>query len=323
HKQNNSIYKKLVENQNPYVKKQPENWKDIPLVSTELFKTHKLFCLEEKQITKKFFSSGTSSTQRSTHYLSAEELRLYEASLWQTFSKAFNLQAQRPINYLVLTETPEQLPNSSLVHMFETVKNKLNIQANCYFVDNEKVQIEKLENHLKEINKNLTTLVVGTAFSFVNWVDASSYKFNLPSNFMVMETGGYKGRSREVPKKDLYELISQKLGVPQQNIIGQYGMSELGSQFYDLNVQETNQSEQRLKHIPAWCKVRILNPENLQKEMPLQENGLIAIYDLCNMDSMPFVLTGDIGQKINETCFEILGRANKLTPKGCSLMING
>lgn len=307
---NNSVYRQICL---AHQKTKPQNWKEIPCLTTDLFKTQKLFCQNNKQIAKVFYSSGTSQSQQSKHYLSELELKLYENSLWKTFSAAFNLSKQK-FKYLVLSSSPKESPNSSLIYMFEIIRQKLQVNENCYFIQNNCLQIQNL---IKEIhNTNFPVLLVGTAFAFIHFLDEA--QICLPSGSAIMETGGFKGKSREIPKKEFYDLLSEKFCLAKENIVGQYGMSELGSQYYDFSYI-LQLSEERYKKPLPWARVRIVKPDNLQEEVSEGEIGLICHYDLANLDSLAFVLSGDLGQKKENNGFEIIGRAKSLITKGCSL----
>jgi hypothetical protein len=313
----NPIYKKICQQRQV----EPQNWTQIPLLTTDLFKKQKLYCQQANEPAKIFYSSGTTQGSQSQHYLSKAELELYESSLWATFYEAFNLNQIQNLAYFVLTQSPQEKPNSSLIYMFEHVRQKLAAPQSCYFIKNDSLQTERLMNLLKEsISHNIPVLLVGTAFSFVHLLDANFSSVKLPLGSAIMETGGFKGRSREVAQKELYENLANYFGLPLWAIVGQYGMSELGTQYYDRCFKaQSNNSQWRYKKTPMWSRVRILNPEDLQQDVPEGKVGLLAFYDLSNLDSAAFVLSGDLGIKRSNGQFEVLGRAEKLTPKGCSL----
>ena len=132
-----------------------------------------------------------------------------------------------------------------------------------------------------------------------------------------METGGYKGRSRELPKAELHANLSRTLGLPAAAIICEYGMSELSSQAYDLAVDEHNPGE-RLFRFPPWCRFQVINPETGQ---PAREGspGLLRILDLANVASVIALQTEDLAVQHGDG-FELLGRAAKAGARGCSLM---
>ncbi len=307
---NNSVYNKICQN-----RPKPKTWQEIPCLTTDLFKTQKLFCQTDQHIAKVFYSSGTTKNQQSKHYLSELELNLYENSLWATFCGAFKLKQQN-FKYLVLSPEPKQAPNSSLVYMFETVRQKLKAKQNCYFIKDNHLQVEELISEIQ--NSNLPILLAGTAFAFVHFIDELKSSLPLPLGSAIMETGGFKGKSREIPKEQFYALLAEKFNLPLQNIVGQYGMSELGTQYYDFSYA-LNSPFYRFKKPLPWSRVRIVKPDDLQEEMPEGEIGLIRHYDLTNLDSLAFVLSGDLGVKKADNCFEIIGRAKNLSLKGCSL----
>ena len=140
-------------------------------------------------------------------------------------------------------------------------------------------------------------------------VKRTNANISLPPGSRVMETGGYKGRSREVPKPKLRAIISELLGVPDSDIVTEYGMSELSSQAYERD---------GVFHFPPWARARIVSPET-GGEVGEGETGLLQVFDLANIWSMMAVQTEDMAARRGEG-FELLGRAAKSDPRGCSLM---
>jgi len=165
--------------------------------------------------------------------------------------------------------------------------------------------------------------ILGTAFSFVHLLDYLASKdlvFNLPEGSLVMETGGYKNRSRTLPKAELHALITERLGVLPENIVCEYGMSELSSQGYDTATQNSKLKTQNLErqfHFPPWARVQIISPET-GREVADGETGLIRIFDLANVFSVAAIQTEDLGVQRGDG-FELIGRAQLAEPRGCSL----
>lgn len=160
-------------------------------------------------------------------------------------------------------------------------------------------------------------LLLGTAFSFVQLLDeldATGRRFLLPRGSRVMETGGYKGRTRVLPKAELHDLITEQLGVPTSHIICEYGMSELSSQAYDAQIPGGS----RMFQFPPWARAQIISPET-GREVADGETGLIRVFDLANVFSVLAVQTEDLGVRRGEG-FELIGRAPEAEPRGCSLM---
>jgi hypothetical protein len=157
-------------------------------------------------------------------------------------------------------------------------------------------------------------LILGTAFSFVHLLDYLAEKdlrFQLPYGSRIMETGGYKNRSRSLPKARLHFLLTELLGIPRENIICEYGMSELSSQAYDTNAE-------RQFHFPPWARVQIVSPET-GREVADGEKGVIRIFDLANVFSVAAIQTEDLGVRHGDG-FELIGRAALTEARGCSLM---
>jgi len=325
---NNTAYRKICKARGltPEV---VEHWTQIPFVPTSAFKELELSCIPPEERTAIFHSSGTTEQKPSRHFHSAESLAVYEASLltWfeqNIFDSRFTIHDSRLV---CLTPPPELVPHSSLIHMFETVRQQLGA-SETVFVG--KLAIDGLwtldfDAALAALGKNLQSairnpqLILGTAFSFVHLLDylaKNNLKFQLPTNSRVMETGGYKNRSRSMPKAELHALITERLGIPAENIVCEYGMSELSSQAYDTPRLAPHAS--RLFNFPPWARVQIVSPETA-REVADGEIGLIRVFDLANIFSVAAVQTEDLGVRRGDG-FELVGRAQLAEPRGCSLM---
>jgi hypothetical protein len=167
-------------------------------------------------------------------------------------------------------------------------------------------------------------LLVGTAFAWVHWMDlmdARGIRLSLPRGSRIMETGGFKGRSRSVPRSELYAGLSERLGIPLAAIVNEYGMTELLSQFYEpvLSGEAPADPEERYHVGPSWVRTRVLHPETLE-EVPAGQEGLLCHVDLANVRSVMAVLTSDLGVRVGRG-FRVLGRAPGAEPRGCSLVM--
>ncbi len=308
-------------------------WTQIPCMPTGAFKTLDLSCISVKERTAVFHSSGTTEQEPSRHYHNAPSLAVYETSLWKWFQFHFG----RTDDLVFLTPNPVAAPRSSLVHMFETVRQMKGLPEitftgkiapdGSWLVDFVPA-IQRLRMAC-EVQKPLTLL--GTAFSFVHLLDHLAEKdlqFQLPESSRVMETGGYKNRSRTMPKAELHALITKQLGITLGNIICEYGMSELSSQAYSVRNDECtltkrNSTEGSLVinhhfHFPPWARVQIISPET-SREVADGETGLIRVFDLANVFSVAAVQTEDLGIRRGDG-FELIGRAPVAEPRGCSFM---
>ena len=323
----NSAYRKICEARGR-TPQTVEHWTQIPAVPTAAFKELEMTSLEAKERTAVFHSSGTTEQKPSRHFHNAESLAVYEVSLWNWFEQNFSANSEFRIQnskLLFLTPPPGLVPHSSLVHMFEFIRQKLD-QSESAFVgrnDTSGAWALNFDAALAALNSSNATrhpsLVLGTAFSFVHLLDymaENNLRFQLPENLRVMETGGYKNRSRSLPKAELHALIKERLGVPPENIICEYGMSELSSQAYD-GVRSA-ECGVRSFHFPPWVRVQIISAET-GCEVGEGETGLIRIFDLANVYSVAAIQTEDLGIRRGDG-FELVGRTQLAEPRGCSLM---
>jgi hypothetical protein len=143
--------------------------------------------------------------------------------------------------------------------------------------------------------------------------------FALPPGSRVMETGGYKGRTRTLPKPELHQEISRRLGVPADCVVTEYGMSELSSQAYDQAAGDLLPPAGRVFRFPPWARAQVVSPETA-REVADGETGLIRVLDLANVFSVAAIQTGDLGVRRGGG-FALIGRAENREPRGCSLMV--
>jgi hypothetical protein len=335
--QNNAAYRKISEARD----RTPgtiEHWTQITAVPTAAFKELELTCLAPPERAVVFHSSGTTEQKPSRHFHHAGSLKVYEASLWPWFAQNVLPDLRFTIydlRLLCLTPPPEQAPHSSLVHMFETVRQRMggaNVPADrAEFygqIASDGSWTLDFDSLLAALNSSRVTrhpsLLLGTAFSFVHLLDylaERNLRLQLPMGSRVMETGGYKNRSRAMPKAELHALITERLGVPGENIICEYGMSELSSQAYHSEIKNSKLKIQNLGchfHFPPWARGQIVSPET-GREVADGETGLIRIYDLANVFSVMAVQTEDLGVRRGDG-FELIGRARFAELRGCSLM---
>ena len=309
----NPAYRKICEARG-LTPKDVRDWTQIPFVPTAAFKELELSSIPPEARTAVFHSSGTTEQKPSRHFHCVESLAVYEASLWKSFQS--NVIHDQKFELVVLTPPAKLIPHSSLVHMFEIVRQKLNAPESVFVgkLDSDGawgLDFDKLASALSDAKH--PQLVLGTAFSFVHLLDylaEKNLRIELPSGSRVMETGGYKNRSRSMPKARLHFLITTFLGVPNENIICEYGMSELSSQAY-----ATQGSPFRF---PSWARVQIISPET-GREVADGETGLIRILDLANVFSVAAIQTEDLGIR-RGSGFELVGRAPLAEARGCSLM---
>jgi hypothetical protein len=306
-------------------------WRDIPAIPTSAFKELDLTSLAQEARTAVFHSSGTTADKRSRHFHNADSLALYEASLlgwfrqhvlgdWDALIEDERVGPLDRPAFIFLTPPAAAVPRSSLVHMFETVRREIASRDSAFTggVDVDGSWRLDLDATLFAIRKSMCAnrpiTLLGTAFSFVHLLDhfaANNIRYRLAEGSRAMETGGYKGRSREMPKEELHALITKHLGIPAERIVCEYGMSELSSQAYGSNATSS-------LRFPPWAKIRLLDPET-GAETEHGRPGLIRIVDLANVYSVAAIQTGDLGISTGDG-FELRGRAAMAEARGCSLM---
>jgi hypothetical protein len=310
-----------------------EAWKEIPALPVAAFKEMEVTCLPAPERTHVFRSSGTTGRGGSRHIHGHASLGIYAAACWAWFARHLlpgifppGAAAPRLPRLLCLAPGPDAAPDSSLVFMMDVIRERMNAspdvfaarvtQVGHWEIDTSRT-MATLEN---AISTDEPVVVLGTAFSFVHLLDfmeLSEVRFCLPAGSCLMETGGYKGRSRELSRSELHESLSSRLGISPARIVSEYGMSELSSQAYDTIAGV--QSDQRRFSFPPWVRVMIINPET-GREAGEGEMGLIRVLDLANVYSVMAVQTEDLG-KMSGGKLEMLGRAAMAELRGCSLRL--
>jgi hypothetical protein len=294
-------------------------WREIPPVPTGAFKELFLSCFPAERTVHTFRTSGTSTAKRGELHL--DTLELYEASLLPGFCRFLlsDLSPERPsATILVLAASPAEARDSSLSHMFGVAIRELGAEGSRFFVENGELCAEELLRALETAPPERPLLLCGTAFAFVHLLDALEQRgarLALPAAARIMETGGFKGRSRAMPRPALYLAFEEQLGVPLERIVNQYGMTELGSQFYDTVLREPDAPRRKLG--PPWTRVRIVDPET-GEDAPPDGPGTIVVYDLANTGSVLAIQTADLGRRVQDG-FEVLGREPDAEARGCSI----
>jgi len=299
------------------------SWREIPAVPAAAFKELPLTCFPAEQAQAVFTTSGTTQEGRQgTHYLLRPTL--YDASLTAHFGAAVVPDGAKLPMY-VLAQPPEQLPNSSLSHMFGVLAPRFG-NGCTYYVDREGLAFEPLARDLALAEaQGAPVMLLGTAFAFVHFLDYCSeqgLRFALPKRSRLMDTGGFKGRSRQMPRAELYGLYRSEFGLAAQYLVNEYGMTELSSQFYDGTLIDHQLRRRRplRKLAPPWCRFAADDPETLAPAADGQP-GILRFLDLSNLYSVAAVQTEDLGRTV-DAGFEVLGRAQGAEARGCSIALD-
>ena len=295
----NAVYQKFCK----LLDKHPSNvnsLRDIPFIPIEFFKSHDILSSKEP-IVKTFTSSGTTGSQTSKHFIT--DLTIYEDS----FNIAFQEFYGNPEDYAILALLPSYLERdgSSLIYMANNLIADSKHPKSGFYLHN----LEDLAQTLKALDDSgQKTLLIGVSFALLDLVDAYSFQLE---NTIVMETGGMKGRRKEMIREELHEILSKGFGV--NHIHSEYGMTELLSQAYS--------NGQGVFNCPKHMKILIRDPEDALTYLNKGKTGGINVIDLANLNSCSFIATQDLGKQISETDFEILGRFDHSDVRGCNLMV--
>ena len=300
-----------------------EDWTGIPAVPTDAFKATALVCGDPAAAVAVFRTSGTTqgAERRGTHYF--PDLSLYHAALRAGFAAHLLPDGARP-RVLSLIPRPEALPDSSLSHMAGEVARSLSFGADWLVSPTGGIDLPALVAALHGADAaGEPVCVLGTAFAFVHALDAlaeAGERFRFPPGSRAMDPGGFKGRSREVERGELYGMIAERLGVPEAWCVNEYGMTEMSSQFYDGRAGSAPPVDERLHAGPPWVRTRAADPETL-RPLPHGEVGVLRHWDLANLHSVMAVQTADLGVT-GPGGFRVLGRAQGAEARGCSLAMD-
>jgi len=273
---------------------------DIPFLPIEFFKSHDVVC-GEMPPQAVFRSSGTTGMVRSRHLVS--DLTRYRHSFVRGFERCYGNPAD--VQFLALTPTPEQAPDSSLVHMISKLMDISSSPENGFFLASHSGLTARLRQRRA---RNKKVVLIGLTYALIDF--ATQYPGDY-SPLIVIETGGMKGRRSEITREELHSALCPAFGVEQ--IHSEYGMTELLSQAW-------SQGEGRF-HTPPWMKILIRDAQDPLSYVGPGESGGINIIDLANRDSCSFIATQDLGRLHFDGQFEVLGRFGAADVRGCSLMI--
>lgn len=303
------------------------HWTEIPAVPTAAFREVALVAGDPASADAIFRTSGTTrgTERRGTHYVL--DVSLYDQSLLPQFAAMVLPDGIRPL-MLSLVPAPRDLPDSSLAHMIAVVIERLGAEGSGWFATvADGLQLDRLDDALRTaIHESRPVCLLATSFSFVHWLDAlaaSDTRYTLPDGSRLMDTGGFKGRSREVGEAELRAAYAERFAIPASHCVNEYGMTELCSQFYDASlfdlVRHGTLGPAR-KLGPPWTRTRIVDFETLEP-VPDGSEGLLQHFDLANANSVIAVQTEDIGVRVADG-FRLLGRASGATPRGCSIAMD-
>jgi phenylacetate-coenzyme A ligase PaaK-like adenylate-forming protein len=296
---NNSVYQEFCN----YLKKNKTNVKsilEIPFLPIQFFKSHQIVSSSEA-IQQTFTSSGTTGLATSKHHVT--DISLYENSYQLGFSEFYgNIN-----DYCILALLPSYLERegSSLIYMTEDLIQKSNHPDSGFYLHNYDTLISKL---IELDNSGQSVLLIGVTYALLDLIEMQNFQLK---NTIIMETGGMKGKRKEMIREELHQKLTNGFGV--SVIHSEYGMTELLSQAYSLG--------NGVFECPPWMQILIRDTEDALTYVNEGKTGGINVIDLANINSCAFIATQDLGKKYSNQTFEVLGRFDNSDIRGCNLMV--
>ena len=288
----------------------PDSWQGIPPVPAGAFKEAALCTFDPARAALTFRTSGTTTGTGGMHYM--ESAALYDAALLAGFHDALLANDSRTRRYLLLVPNPNERPTSSLGYMMRKVADAYGDGREEWFLNGDHLHAERFINAARAAGDDgAQVCIAGTAFAFVTLLDALRDRgissLPLPPESRIMETGGFKGRTRVVERAELYAELSRVFALAQDGIVSEYGMTELTSQYYGSAV----------KRAPAWLRPRVVGPDGAT--LPAGMVGALVHVDLANRSSCVAIQTEDLGAAAGDGGIVLIGRERGAELRGCSL----
>jgi hypothetical protein len=288
-----------------------------PALPTDVFRFRRIAAHPEEEDRRVFRSSGTTSSERSVHVYC--DLSLYDSAA-RVAARHMLFPDVEKMQLVMLAPDEDETPDSSLDYMLGRFAEWFGTE--CTWVWRRGVlDLALLAKRLRNAEAaGEPVAVLGTSFAFVHAEDGlGDRRFALPRGSRVMQTGGYKGRSREVDRDVLLGAISARYGIAAPWIINEFGATELSSQMYETTLREhiDGSAGPRRLWVPPWVRATPVDPDTLQ---PVEGEtvGILRIDDTANLDSVCCIQTADLARRVDDGIV-VLGRATGATPRGCSL----
>ncbi|HEV3190666.1 MAG TPA: acyl-protein synthetase [Polyangiaceae bacterium] len=291
-----------------------------PAVPTEAFKFGRVFAFEETQAAVTFRTSGTTSGDRGAH--SIRDVRTYDAAALAFGRAMLGCARQDRATVVVLGPSSTRTPDSSLAHMCSLFVRAFPADDGqaSHFVHGDGLDLNAFRRRVCALPPEIPAIILGASFAFVHLLDELRGEIlPLPTGSRVMQTGGFKGRSREVHPIELRTAIASSFAVPERAVVNEYGMTELSSQFWEATLADESAAHGVYVE-PPWARVVPVDPETLA---PVRGGtiGIARIEDLANIDSAFAILTQDRVRR-TDGGFELLGRAPGAPARGCSIALD-
>ncbi len=285
----------------------------LAAMPTDVFRHVRVASHPDEEDVRVFLTSGTTSGARGRH--AHADLSLYDRAAYTAADYALFPDGYPPL--VMLAPHPDEAPESSLSYMLGLFAARA--PKTSWVWHDGALDLDALDAVLREAEQaGEPVALLGTSFAFVHAEDGlGDRRYALPPKSRVMQTGGYKGRSREIAPAVLRQAIAERYGVDEAWVVAEYGMTELSSQMYELTPR--GEPAPRRFWVPGWVRVTAVDPATLAR-VPDGEVGVLRIDDLANLDSVCAIQTSDLAI-VRGGSLELIGRAPGATPRGCSLAV--
>jgi hypothetical protein len=290
---------------------------DIPPVPTDAFKLTDVGTVSAAEASLTFRTSGTTLGARGRHHV--RDVRTYDRAA-VAFGRHWLARDLAPASPVVVLG--QWAADSSLAHMCRSFIEAFGDgEERSWLLDGDVFDVDAFDERVAfALTHARPMLVLATSFALVHFLDAlGDTPFRLPQGSRVMQTGGYKGKSREVPAAQLRSDVARAFAIDPRAVVAEYGMTELSSQFYERTLFDPAASH-GIYAEPPWARVVPVDDTTLEP-VPDGEIGIAKIIDLMNVDSAVAILTQDRVRRTKDG-FELLGRAPGAPPRGCSIAID-
>lgn len=292
---------------------------ELPALPTDVFRHVRVAAHPPELDVRLFRTSGTTGGLRGQHPV--RELSLYDRAARAAAGRSL-FPGWSAGRLVTLMPDEREAPDSSLAYMVARFRDWFGGEGSVvvwHSEDGGGLRRDLLERALDEaIAAGEPVALLGTSFAFVHAEDALDRRWHLPPGSRIMQTGGFKGRSREVSPEEMLALLGERYGVPPDSIVAEYGMTELSSQIYETPLVDPHGPRRFVP--PPWLRVSIVHPETLEP-VPEGDEGLVRIDDPANVDTAWAVQTSDRAVHLAPDGFRLLGRAEGAVPRGCSLAV--
>ena len=297
--ENNKVYREFCDFLNTDVQN-VKSLEKIPFLPIQFFKSRDVLSSQDK-IQETFTSSGTTGMITSQHLVT--DVSIYEQSYRLAFSNFYgNIE-----DYVVLALLPSYLERkgSSLIYMVKDLIEMTNNENSGFYLHNYDELITKL---IEQDSSGQNVLLIGVTYALLDLIEKQNFQLK---NTIIMETGGMKGKRKEIIREELHNILCNGFGV--NSIHSEYGMTELLSQAYSMG--------NGIFECPSWMQILIRDTEDALTYVDYEKTGGVNVIDLANINSCSFIATQDLGKKYSNNSFEILGRFDNSDIRGCNLMV--